>query len=448
MIQGHLQRPVSSKPIRASGYHSDFVVQPLDRAAGQLPFRAEPIHQQFLMAAEHAGHFLHGLKPTALGPAAPALQERGGAAGRSIGPKVLKRLFQNPRPAGRQLAAHDLEQFTFGVTAHPAAPPQKLPAHFFESLRLGLAEQTPRFRPAHLVHRLVQVLRNMKAIQDMQRVADLPGNDVEVGFPHVAANKPQALDHFRSEGFQTVPQTGLRPARADPQQPLAMPVDLINHRQKVGAFPALAAMDLVHADRLDPFQFAVGQPPLHEPLDRAVNRFPTRAEDSRRFAPRQPSRPAGQESHHGRGDPLLARIPRHVFDHHPVRRALHPARRVDKLRRDAPQRHEHPAALFQPVVAGARLPARSAARPALGVRLDVHLDFSRVPGADQAHAAVNEAGEVLHQIQEGFHCQLRGWRFLFHTRFDGRSGLQAPATHCLFSFPADRDSEPEAKTSP
>jgi len=64
----------------------------------------------------------------------------------------------------------------------------------------------------------------------------------------------------------------------------------------------------------------------------------------------------------------------------------------------------------------------------LDVRLDVHLDFPRVAGADQAHAPVNEAGEMLHQIQKGFHRQLRGRRSVFHTRFDGRSDLQAPAT--------------------
>jgi len=82
------------------------------------------------------------------------------------------------------------------------------------------------------------------------------------------------------------------------------------------------------------------------------------------------------------------------------------------------------------------------------MRLNVHLDFPRALGAAQAHTAINEADEMLHLIQERLHCQLRGWRYLFHTHFNGRSGLQAPATHCLSSFPADRGSEPEAKTSP
>ncbi len=226
---------------------------------------------------------------------------------------MLKRLFENPRPTGRQLAAHDPVQFDPGPTANPAAP-----------------------------------------------------------------------------------------------------------------------MDLADADRLDLFQFAMRQPPFHEPFHRPINRFPTGAEDASRLAPGQSSRPTSQKSHHRRRGSLLARIPGEVFDHHAVRPALHSAGRVDILGGDAPQRHMSPAAFVQPIIAGTRLLAVAAARPALRVRLDPHLDLRRTRRAGQAHAAVNETDEVLHEVQKRLHCQMRGWRFCFHTRFDGRIGLQTPVTHCFF----------------
>ena len=208
------------------------------------------------MATEHPGHLLHRSESTAQRAAGPTLQESGRVTGRMISPKMLKRLFEDLGPTGRELAADDLVQLDSGLAAHPDASPQELPAHVLESLRAGLALQAARFRPAHLVHRLVHVPGDMKAIQDMQCVADLPGDDVEVGFPHVAAYKAQAFDHLRPEGLQAAAQTGLRAAGADPQQPPTMPIDLIDHGEKAAARLALAPMDLVHPDRFDPRELA------------------------------------------------------------------------------------------------------------------------------------------------------------------------------------------------
>lgn len=433
VIQGNLHCPIGAKTIGASGHDADFVVQALDCTARQLTLRSKPIQNQRFMAPEHPGRLLHRCESTPQRPGGPTLQESGRVAGRTISPKMLKRFFEDPGPTGRQLAADDLVQLGSGLATHPAAPPQELPAHFLESLRPGLALQPGRFRPAHVVHRLVQVPGDMKAIQDMQRVPDVPGDHVEVGLPHVAANKPQALDYVRTEGVQAAAQTGLRAAGAEPQQTPTMPVDLINHGEKVGALLAPAPMDLVHANRFDPVEFAVRQPPFHEPLDRPINRFPTGAEDARGFAPRQAPGPAGQEAHRGGRDPLLARIPRQMFDHDAMHLARHPPRRVNILGREAPQRHEHPTAFLQPVIARAERMAVTAARPAARAGLYLHLDFRCAPrGGDQAHAAVNETHEGLHQVQERLHCQLRGWCGLFHTHCDGRSGSTVPATRCFF----------------
>ncbi len=52
-------------------------------------------------------------------------------------------------------------------------------------------------------------------------------------------------------------------------------VDLVDDGQKVVRLQAASPMNLVHADGLDPAQFAVRQAPLDKPFHRPIHRFPT-----------------------------------------------------------------------------------------------------------------------------------------------------------------------------
>ena len=65
MIQGDLHRPEGAKAIGSSGHYADFIVQTLDRAAGQLTLRSKPIQDQWFMATEHPGRLLHRREATA-----------------------------------------------------------------------------------------------------------------------------------------------------------------------------------------------------------------------------------------------------------------------------------------------------------------------------------------------------------------------------------------------
>jgi len=146
--------------------------------------------------------------------------------------------------------------------------------------------------PTHLIHRLIEMAGDMETIQHVQSLSGLGGDDLQVGFPHVAAHKTQRFYDVRPQRLQAAPQGGLRAAAAHPQQAPAMGVDLVNDGQKVVGPQAASPMNLVHADGFDRAQFAVRQTPLHEPFHRPVHRFPTGLEDARRFPPAQPSRPA------------------------------------------------------------------------------------------------------------------------------------------------------------
>ena len=60
MIESHFHSFVSAKAIGSSGNDSDFVVEALDNAIGNLSFGTKPIEDQRFMSAQHRGHLLHG----------------------------------------------------------------------------------------------------------------------------------------------------------------------------------------------------------------------------------------------------------------------------------------------------------------------------------------------------------------------------------------------------
>ena len=188
-----------------------------------------------------------------------------------------------------------------------------------------------------------------------------------------------------------------------------MPVDLVDDRQKVFRAQALAPVDLVHADGPHIGQFPVGQAPLHKPVHRPINGFPTRLERARCFPPREAPGPLGQKSHHGRRDRPLPLAPGNVFDSDAVLRTLHPPGRVEEKRSDLPQRHEEPRSDREPVVPGSRLAALSAFARARRVRLEVNVDAERTGLVRQLDSFVDETGEMLNPVRKGFTIQLNSW---------------------------------------
>src|ERR1035437_4418929 len=249
----------------------------------------------------------------------------------------------------------------------------------------------------------------------MQRMAGLVGNDLQIGLPHVAANKTQPLDELWTQFLQPATKRFLRAPLADPQQAPTTGIDLVDHGQEVvGAF-AMSPVNLVHADRFDPAQLAMGQAPLHKPLHRPIHRFPTGLKDLRRFPPAQPSRPAGEKSHHGHSHRPLAVTPGNMLNHDSVLLALHPSWRVTEADRYPPQRYKIPVALRQPVIARSRKPALRAACPHPTVRRQGDLD-QRCISAQCAHphVLVDESGKPLHSVQDGLNLDLNSRSLLFN----------------------------------
>jgi len=177
---------------------------------------------------------------------------------------------------------------------------------------------------------------DVEPIQHMQSVAGLCGDDLQIGFPHVAAHEPQTFYDLRPQRSQAAPQGGLCAPFTYPEQTPAAGVDLVNDGQKVIGAQTVAPVNLIHSDGFDSTQLAVRQAPLDKPFHRAIDGFPTGLEHPRRFPPTQSPRPPRQESHHGAGNRTFAVTPRDMLDDDAVRGTLHTARRIAEPGGDAP----------------------------------------------------------------------------------------------------------------
>jgi len=68
-------------------------------------------------------------------------------------------------------------------------PFQEQPARLGQERLSSLLSEGVDFGPAHLVNRIAHVLGDMKAVQDVERVPRLLGDDLQIRLPHVAADE-------------------------------------------------------------------------------------------------------------------------------------------------------------------------------------------------------------------------------------------------------------------
>src|SRR5258708_34785937 len=102
-----------------------------------------------------------------------------------------------------------------------------------EQRPMPLLLDTSRFSVSDLVDRLVEHRHDVEAIQDVNRTWRLLFDHLQIGLPHVAANKANVGRAFFSQHAEK-PQKRLgRPILANPQQALATLVDLAYQSQEL-----------------------------------------------------------------------------------------------------------------------------------------------------------------------------------------------------------------------
>ena len=236
----------------------------------------------------------------------------------------------------------------------------------------------------------------MEAVEHLHCLRGALCDHLQVGLPHVRAHEVQGCAACGAEPVEEALQGCGLAFASDPQQALAVAIDLIDQRQV--ALPA-AARELVDADGFDVGEVAVGEAPVDGPAHGPMDGVPGGGERGGHLLPRQALGPPGEAPGVGIGQSVLAGGPREGLDPHAAARAGHAAHGVEEDHGDVPQGHEVEAPDRQRVVARGRAPALRAFRAGSGTGTYADLDAQpRV--LHQPHRFVDERRVLLDPIQD------------------------------------------------
>ena len=126
---------------------------------------------------------------------APCLQEAFGAASGGVGPAVIEVFFEKVGFDGGEIGGEQFAQTGSGRSSEIAAPFEPEPARFCQVRRFIVILEFFDFVASSLVDRRVELLNDVKTVEDVEGVGRSFGDDVEVRFPHIRADK---LYSFRS----------------------------------------------------------------------------------------------------------------------------------------------------------------------------------------------------------------------------------------------------------
>ena len=248
MIQGNFSAAEGPKTEGFSGGQFCFGVEALHNTAGKLPFGAEPVEQQRPVIAQHSRDPFHWLDLRAHGLGAPDIQKATGPVRRYVAPEELELLLEQVGADRFEVVLQQLGQPDLLFLGEVFRALEQQPATLAQNRLIAVLLERFGFAGAHLVERLAEVRHDVEAIQYMDGLAGLFGDDFQVGLPHVAAHVFQPRAALRTQPAEEAQQGLDLPIPADPQQTLAVGIDLVDQRQVT---MAPSARDLVDPDQLD-----------------------------------------------------------------------------------------------------------------------------------------------------------------------------------------------------
>ena len=243
---------------------------------------------------------------------------------------------------------------------------------------------------------------DVKTIQNIEGLARLLGHNQQVRFPHVGADEAQQGRTFGAKLLEEAQQGFLGTIPADKEQSFATVVDLVDQRQKLGAF--LLPADLVDADGGYAVQDAVGQPPGNGHFYRAENIVPFGLEDLGRLLPRQTPCPSGKKPGVGGSQVILPFGPGNPLHLDTALRAVDTPHDIQEEDSDAPQRNKLKAPDLQSVVAGAGIAANRTKRPTALARSDFDFKeqsrglFNQPDGAE--HKTMMKLNSIQYRLEQ------------------------------------------------
>ena len=238
VIQSDFQCPGGAEPIRPFGDHSGLPVEAFDNATGELPPGSEPVQDQVAVRAHHAGNILHRFEPRAQRPSAPAVEELSGPVRRHVAPQRLEVLLEQVGANRAQVATHQFRKPFRLPVGEILRTLEQEPAAVLEHRRPALGGELAGLGRAHFVDCLREVAHDVEAVEHLHRLPGAFGDHLQVGLPHVRAHEVQRRAACGAEPVEEALQCRGLAFASDPQQTLAVAVDLIDQRQV--ALPAAA----------------------------------------------------------------------------------------------------------------------------------------------------------------------------------------------------------------
>src|SRR5882672_1149726 len=411
MIQGNFYRPEGSEAERPSGGQFRLVVEAFDDSPGNRALGAEPVEKELAMSPQHAGDLFHRLEPRAQGPPAPVVEEASGPGRGHVLPEVLEVLFEQVATDRFQIVPEQVGKLTLLGQSEILGPLEQQPARALQDGLVAFGLQILDLSGADLVDCLAQVGHDVEAIEDVNRLARLFGDDPQVGPPHVAAEELQRRAAFLAEPTKEAQQRLDLPLFADPEQSLAVFINLVDESQVV--VPSLP-LDLVDAQGFDAFQVDMVATPEHRHFDGAKDARPTRLKSLSDLLPAQALGPSREKPREGGCLVVPTLRPGNSLGVDAAGRAVGPAPGKHEKDLDAPQRDELEPAWLQGIVARAALPALRTHRPAQGT--GANLDFHTHPlrRFNEPGLCVDETRLLLQPVQDSLQShpvllRVAGW---------------------------------------
>jgi len=115
----------------------------------------------------------------------------------------------------------------------------------------------------------------VEAVEDVEGVGAVLGDQVEVGLPHVGADELDLPGQLAADQREELLEALEGAILADPEQADHAGLDLVDQRQ---VLMAAAVLDLVDADRADRIEGAPLQAPFDDPLHGLIDLLPAGAE--------------------------------------------------------------------------------------------------------------------------------------------------------------------------
>ena len=270
------------KSVSFSHRQFGFQIETLNGAARELAFCGEPVKNEILVPTEHLRHVLHGFDARTHGPSTPGVKKI--LSDLDIGecPESLEVFPKKIGPDRRQIQFEKLGETDRLFLREVLGALENSPAAICQKILLSGRLEFGNLHAPNLINGLSELLHDVKAIKNIQRLRGFLRDNFQVRAPHVAANEAKLGGTLFSEHAEE-PEKSLdlsfRPAPKKPPEP---GIELIDQGEVLVPFEY---GDLIDSDLGHALEGAVRQAIVDDHFDGPKNAPPACFEDSRDLVP-------------------------------------------------------------------------------------------------------------------------------------------------------------------